>query len=90
MTQPTASIPTQTTVQLPTTVGMDISDRVSHYLVQRGDGSKLAAGKVKMTREHLRVVVELETRIPLELALLFLDLGRVAHQALARLAHRLY
>jgi transposase len=37
-------------------MGLDISDRVSHYLVQRGDGVELAAGKVQMTREHLRVL----------------------------------
>ena len=56
MTHPTASTPTLTTVQLPTTLGMDISDQVSHYHVQRGDGAKLASGKVKMRREHLRVL----------------------------------
>jgi hypothetical protein len=37
---------------------MDISDQVSHYLVQRGDGAKLASGKARMTREHLRVLFE--------------------------------
>ena len=56
MTHLTASTPTLTTIQLPTTMGLDISDQVSHYLVQRGDGAELAAGKVKMTREHLRVL----------------------------------
>lgn len=56
MSHPNVSIPTLTTIQLPTTMGLDISDLVSHYLVQRGDGAKLAAGKVRMTREHLRVL----------------------------------
>ena len=40
---------TLTSVQLPTTMGLDLSDRVSHYQVQRGDGKKLDAGKVEMT-----------------------------------------
>jgi transposase len=58
MTHPTAVCPTlsTSTIQLPTTMGLDISDQVSHYLVQRGDGAKLATGKVKMTREHLRAL----------------------------------
>lgn len=58
MTHSIASTQTLTTVQLPTTMGLDISDRISHYLVQRGDGAKLDAGKVKMTREHLQVLFE--------------------------------
>lgn len=58
MTHPTASTPTLTTIQLPTTMGLDLSDLVSHYLVQRGDGARLAAGKVRMTREHLQVLFQ--------------------------------
>lgn len=58
MTHPTASTPTLTTIQLPTTMGLDISDQVSHFHVQRGDGAKLTSGKVRMTREHLRVLFE--------------------------------
>jgi len=42
--RPTASI--LTTVQLPTTVGLDISDRASHFHVMRGDGVSLKTGKV--------------------------------------------
>lgn len=60
MTHPT-TVPSTTstsTIQLPTTMGLDISDQVSHYLVQRGDGAKLAAGKVKMTRDDLRVLFQ--------------------------------
>ncbi|HUR28795.1 MAG TPA: IS110 family transposase [Planctomycetota bacterium] len=45
---------THTSVQLPTTVGLDLSDRVSHYHVQRGDGVTLATGKVLTTRQHLK------------------------------------
>lgn len=56
MSDPTVSTPTLTTIQLPTTMGLDISDLVSHYLVQRGDGARLAAGKVRMTRGQLRVL----------------------------------
>ncbi len=48
-----ASNPTLTSVQMPTTVGLDLSDRVSHYHVQRGDGVKLLEGKVGMTRAQL-------------------------------------
>jgi transposase len=58
MTHPIAPTSTLTTIQLPTTMGLDISDQVSHFLVQRGDGAKLAVGKVKMTREHLRVLFQ--------------------------------
>ena len=56
MTHLIASTQNLTTVQLPTTFGMDMSDRVSHYQIQRGDGAKLEAGKVRMTREHLQVL----------------------------------
>jgi transposase len=60
MAHPTAVHPTTSTstIQLPTTMGLDISDQVSHFLVQRGDGVQLAAGKVKMTREHLRALFQ--------------------------------
>lgn len=56
MTHSTASaptIPTHTSVELPTTMGMDLSDRVAHYHVQRGDGLTLATGKVATLREDL-------------------------------------
>lgn len=48
MTHPTAlpSPTILTTVQLPTTVGLDLSDRVSHFHVMRGDGQTLSTGKV--------------------------------------------
>jgi len=47
-----------TSVQLPTTMGLDLSDRVSHFHVQRGDGFKLSTGKVGTTREDLAVLFE--------------------------------
>jgi len=61
MTHPTAStptIPTLTTVQLPTTLGLDLSDRVSHFHVQRGDGHTLDKGKVATTRADLSALFE--------------------------------
>lgn len=54
----TPSIPTQVTVQLPTTVGLDLSDRVSHFRVQRGDGLTLDVGKVTTARGDLAVLFE--------------------------------
>lgn len=47
------TIATHTSVQLPTTMGLDLSDRQSHYHVQRGDGLTLATGKVATLREEL-------------------------------------
>lgn len=44
---------THTSVELPTTLGLDLSDRQSHYHVQRGDGLTLATGKVPTLREEL-------------------------------------
>lgn len=61
MTHRTATTPalsTLTTVQLPTTVGLDLSDRISHFHVQRGDGHTLATGKVATTRADLAVLFE--------------------------------
>lgn len=52
-TSPIAAIPTHMTVQLPTTMGLDLSDRVSHFHVQRGDGLTLSVGKVASTRTQL-------------------------------------
>jgi transposase len=49
--QPKSS--THSSVELPTTIGLDLSDRVSHFHVQRGDGVALATGKVATTREAL-------------------------------------
>ena len=57
-TAPISTIPTLTTVQLPTTVGLDLSDRVSHFHVQRGDGHTLGTGKVATTRADLTVLFE--------------------------------
>ena len=42
----TAPISRQARVLLPTTVGLDLSDRTSHYHVLRGDGAHLSSGKV--------------------------------------------
>lgn len=42
-----------TSVQLPTTLGLDLSDRVSHFHVMRGDGVTLSTGKVPTEREAL-------------------------------------
>jgi transposase len=42
-----------TTVQVPTTVGLDLSDRVSHFHVLRGDGRTLETGKVCTRRDDL-------------------------------------
>jgi transposase len=56
MTHSNASAPTtatHTSVELPTTMGLDLSDRVGHYHVQRGDGLTLATGKVALLREDL-------------------------------------
>jgi hypothetical protein len=39
-------------------VGLDLSDRVSHFHVQRGDGRTLDAGKVATTRADLTVLFE--------------------------------
>lgn len=61
MTHRTSTSPalsTLTTVQLPTTVGLDLSDRISHFHVQRGDGHTLETGKVATTRESLAVLFE--------------------------------
>jgi transposase len=70
----TKSNDTHTTVELPTTVGLDLSDRVSHFHVQRGDGAKIEAGKVATTPVALkpfferwqgcRVVIEAGTHSP--------------------------
>lgn len=59
MSQSISSSPraaTHTTVELPTTMGLDLSDRMSHYHVQRGDGRTLATGKVASLREALVVL----------------------------------
>lgn len=61
MTHPTATTPvlcTLTTVQLPTTLGLDLSDRISHFHVQRGDGHTLDKGKVATTRADLSALFE--------------------------------
>jgi|SRR6188768_1605391 transposase len=56
MAHSTASLPTpatHTTVELVTTLGLDLSDRVSHFHVLLGDGRTLARGKVLTLREPL-------------------------------------
>ncbi|MDH5281322.1 MAG: IS110 family transposase [Thermoleophilia bacterium] len=53
MADRTLTHPKFTTVQLPTTIGLDLSDRVSHYHVMRGDGTSLATGKVATERRDL-------------------------------------
>lgn len=62
MTHPTlasTALATLTTVQLPTTVGLDLSDRISHFHVQRGDGQTLGTGKVSTKRADLTALFEL-------------------------------
>lgn len=51
-----SSVSALTCVQLPTTVGLDLSDRVSHFHVLRGDGVKLDAGKVATNRASLELL----------------------------------
>lgn len=55
MTHPTSVLaPTiLTSVQLPTTIGLDLSDRESHFHVMRGDGLTLETGKVATERGDL-------------------------------------
>lgn len=48
-----ATVETHMSVILPTTLGLDLSDRVSTYHVQRGDGQALEQGKVTTQRESL-------------------------------------
>jgi transposase len=57
-TVPAPTIPTMTSVQLPTTVGLDVSDQISHFHVLRGDGWTLDKGKVANTRDDLAVLFE--------------------------------
>lgn len=47
-----------TTVRIPTTMGLDLSDRVSHFHVLRGDGRTLETGKVRTQREDLSELFE--------------------------------
>lgn len=58
MTHPTAANATSatilTSVQLPTTIGLDLSDRDSHFHVMRGDGVTLETGKVASEHGALR------------------------------------
>ena len=71
---PTASESNVSTVQLPTTIGLDLSDSIGHLQVQRGNGHVLERGKVKLTRDHLgaflgkwtrcRLVIEAGTHSP--------------------------
>jgi transposase len=54
MTHPTCTPATiLTSVQLPTTIGLDLSDRESHFHVMRGDGVTLETGKVATERGDL-------------------------------------
>jgi transposase len=42
-----------TTVEVPVTLGLDLSDRVSHFCALHGDGRILETGKVKTQRDSL-------------------------------------
>lgn len=53
MFHPTDDFATHTSVELPTTIGLDLSDRVSHYHVMSGDGTTLSTGKVLTQRQDL-------------------------------------
>lgn len=55
MTHPTCPISPSmlTTVQLPTTLALDVSDRSARFHVVRGDGVQLAAGDMPLERERL-------------------------------------
>jgi len=77
MNQPiSVSVPyaTRTTIELVTTIGLDLSDRASHYHVLTGDGTTLEAGKVSMEPKKLgefferwrgcRLVIEAGTHSP--------------------------
>lgn len=44
---------TSSQVELPTTMGLDLSDRLSHYHVLKGDGQTLVRGKLPTLREDL-------------------------------------
>jgi transposase len=57
-TVPVPTPATHTSVELPTTMGLDLSDRQSHYHVQRGDGLRLATGRVPTLREELAALFE--------------------------------
>ncbi len=59
MTHPTSvSATILTSVQLPTTIGLDLSDRESHFHVMRGDGVTLERGKVATERGDLTALFE--------------------------------
>ena len=59
MTHPTCTAATiLTSVQLPTTIGLDLSDRESHFHVMRGDGVTLETGKVATERDDLTALFE--------------------------------
>jgi transposase len=44
---------TKMSVEVPTAVGLDLSDECSHFCVRRGDGLQIEAGKVFMVNEDL-------------------------------------
>jgi transposase len=50
--------PVLTTVQLPTTLGLDLSDQESHFHLLRGDGVTLETGKVTNKRPALSKLFE--------------------------------
>jgi len=52
-TSPSVPFVTHTSIELPTTIGLDLSDRVSHFHVLSGGGDTLATGKVRMAQERL-------------------------------------
>jgi transposase len=65
---------THMSVELPTTLGLDLSDLISTFHVQRGDGQTVSTGKVATTRAALtglfqkwtgcRLVIEAGTHSP--------------------------
>lgn len=58
MTHSSATATTLTTIQVPTTLGLDLSDRVSHFHVRRGDDQVLETGKVLTQRGSLSELFE--------------------------------
>lgn len=52
-TSPSVPFVTRTAIELPTTIGLDLSDRVAHFHVLSGGGDTLATGKVRMAQERL-------------------------------------
>lgn len=58
MAHSNAAATMMTTVQVPTTIGLDLSDRVSHFCALGGDGRVVETGKVQSQRAALSVLFE--------------------------------